>query len=178
MSSCGEFNICPLRPVTAMTMLKVRSSNRKKEKLHPAPNVAMRPRRPKISACPVSLTLHFSSCCFLFPLYIWTRMFPLSLGGNGFVLVFLSKSKFQKWNSKYENGNMIEKSSLFPIKNSHFFLFLASFHFDSASTHKWLWLLIHFFFNNRYKMYLLYVFLGSCLPTPNSTLHSGSVTLM
>lgn len=36
-----------------MSMPKVRFTNRKKEKHHPAPNVVMRPRRPKTSACPV-----------------------------------------------------------------------------------------------------------------------------
>lgn len=41
------------RPVSATTMLRVRFTNRRKEKLHPAPNVVMRPRRPKTSACPV-----------------------------------------------------------------------------------------------------------------------------
>lgn len=41
------------RPVSATSMLRVRFTNRRKEKLHPAPNVVMRPRRPKTSACPV-----------------------------------------------------------------------------------------------------------------------------
>lgn len=36
-----------------MSMPKVRFTNRKKEKHHPAPNVVTRPRRPKTSACPV-----------------------------------------------------------------------------------------------------------------------------
>lgn len=49
-------HLCPLRPVTATTTPRARSSNRRKEKVHPAQSVVMRPRRPKTSACPVSLT--------------------------------------------------------------------------------------------------------------------------
>lgn len=49
-------HLYPLRPVTVMTTPRVRSSSRRKEKLNPAPSVVMRPRRPKTSACPVSLT--------------------------------------------------------------------------------------------------------------------------
>lgn len=49
-------HLCPLRPVTVMTMPRVRSSNRRKEKLHPAQSVDTRHRRPRTSACPVSHT--------------------------------------------------------------------------------------------------------------------------
>lgn len=50
------------RPVFVMSMPKVKYTNRRKEKPHPAPNVVMRPRRPKTSACPVRKQISLPSC--------------------------------------------------------------------------------------------------------------------
>ena len=45
----------PLSPVTATTTPRVRSSNRRREKIRHVQSVATRRRRPKTSACPVSV---------------------------------------------------------------------------------------------------------------------------
>lgn len=55
--------LCPLRPVTVMITPRVKSSNRRKAKLHRAPSVVMRPRRPKTSACPVSIVFFIFLTC-------------------------------------------------------------------------------------------------------------------
>lgn len=114
-------HILPTRPATVMTMPRAKFLNRKKEKLHPVQNAAMRPRRQKTSACLVSLfshtctdRIHFirvkTSTCFCSILFNQT-LFSVKLNG-----VFWGK----KWGLS-EKSPHVKRASSSSVCHSHTF---------------------------------------------------------
>ncbi len=91
-----------------MTTPRVRSSNRRKEKLHPALSVVTRPRRPRTSACPVSFAQN-----------LWKLLLPvkLLLGGSCYSLNLPAESWFLKWKWKSAKTGTFSRNKLwFPLK--------------------------------------------------------------